>query len=130
MEAAIIALMLAHAPLTALVGGRIKPVVRGQGQPLPAVVFNRITGARDMTMAGPSGTAESLVQIDCYGETYAATKAVANAVRGVLSGYRGTVGGVEVLGVFLESERDSFDADATAKIYRVSMDFTVWAVEA
>lgn len=130
MEDAIINRLLATAGVTALVGTRVYPGVRTQGSSLPALVFNRISGARDYTMIEASGLVESRVQIDAWAEAYNAAKALAHAVREALSGIKGTFSGIEIDGVFLDSERDGFEVEAPDRLYRVSMDFNVWAVEA
>ena len=130
MEEAIINRLLATAGVTALVGTRVYPGVRTQGAALPALVFNRISGVRDYTMIEASGQVESRVQIDAWAASYAAAKTLARAVRASLSGIAGTYSGVEVQGVFLDGERDSFEGEAPDRLYRVSMDFNVWAVEA
>jgi hypothetical protein len=130
MEEAIINRLLATAGVTALVGTRVYPGARTQGSSLPALVFNRISGVRDYTMTEASGQVESRVQIDAWAVSYAAAKTLARAVRACLSGIKGTYSGVAIQGVFLDGERDTFEGEAPDRIYRVSMDFNVWAVEA
>lgn len=130
MEEAIINRLLATAGVTALVGTRVYPGTRRQGSPLPALVFNRISGVRDYTMVEPSGLVESRVQIDAWASEWLGAKTLARAVRASLSGIKGTFSGIEVQGVFLDGERDTFEGEAPERLYRVSMDFNVWAVEA
>lgn len=129
MEEALIAILLAAAGVTTLTGDKVYPGVRPQGSALPAIIFNRISGRPGYVMSGPDGSSESRVQIDAYADSYAATKALARAVRSTLSGLRGAHHGVTFQGVFLESARDGFEGENPERIFRVSMDFTVWAVE-
>jgi Protein of unknown function (DUF3168) len=127
VEEALTALLNSAAPLTALVAGRINWGVKPQGKGVPFVVLQRISGLRDMKMSGPSGLVSSRVQADCYGLTYTSAKNVARAVRDRLSGYRGTVAGRIIQGVFLDSERDIFEpAETPDKLFRTSMDFILW----
>lgn len=115
------------ATLPSLVGTRIHWVRSPQAAALPRIVLYRISGARDMTMAGPSGLVASRVQVDCMGKTYASAKAVARAVERRLSGYSGTTGGITFQGAFLIGERDDyFDGETPDKIFRTSLDFTIW----
>lgn len=129
MDETVIQLLLAYQPLVALVGRRVTPALRDQGEPLPAVVFNLVDGQADVVHDGPSGLSESRIQIDAYAETWDEVKAVSRAVRDCLDGYAGTPeDGVQIQAVLPLSVRDTppdgTEADPT---YRVSMDFTVWA---
>lgn len=127
MEEALVAYLLAGTGLAGLVGTRIHWVRSPQSVASPRVVLYRIGGLRDMTMAGPSGLVSSRVQIDCIGLTYASAKAVARAAEARLSGYSGTTGGIDFEGCFLIGERDVFeDGDTPDKLFRTSLDFTVW----
>ena len=129
MEEALIAILLANAGVAALVGARVYPGVRPQGASLPAVIFNRISGQPGYTMDGPDGSSESRVQVDAYAGSYGATKALARAARLALSGLSGVHHGVTFQGVFMEGARDGFEGESPERIFRVSMDFTVWAIE-
>lgn len=115
------------ATLPSLVGTRIHWVRSPQGAALPRVVLYRISGVRDMHMAGPSGLIASRVQADCMGASYGSAKAVARAVEARLSGYSGTTGGITFQGAFLIGERDDyFDGETPDKIFRTSLDFNIW----
>ena len=129
MEEALIATLLASSGVSALVGARVYPGARPQGSILPALIFNRISGAPGYTTQGSDGLSESRVQIDAYASSYGATKALARATQGALSGLSGTRHGVVFQGVFMDSARDGFEGESPERIFRVSMDFTVWAVE-
>jgi hypothetical protein len=130
MEESLVALLLAHTPLTSLTGTRIHWLRAPQGVAMPYVVLQMITRLPDMTHAGPSGLNAARVQIDCYGLSYGSAKAVARAVEGRLSGYRGTPtppGTTVFDGVFKDAERDGYEDEAsTDKLFRVSMDFIIW----
>lgn len=127
MNEALTSHLLAFAALSALVGSRVYPVRRPQGDPLPAVVIHTIDGLPDYTSQGPSGLLSSRIQFDCWGKTYASAKSVARAVAQRLSGFKGTVSGVVFQGGFLEGERDSYE-EGTGKsdLFRVSLDFIIW----
>lgn len=127
MEEALVAYLLAGSSLAALVGTRIHWVRSPQGTVSPRVVLYRISGLRDMRMAGPTGLVSSRVQCDCIGTTYGSAKATARALEARLSGYSGTTGGIVFQGAFLVGERDDFfDTDTPDKLFRTSLDFNLW----
>jgi hypothetical protein len=133
MEEALTQYLLAQAGLTALVGtspARITWGRRTQGSALPAVVLHVISRTPGYTMQAAADTTPQRVQVDCWAGTYAACKAVARQVTAALSGMRETVGSVEFLGGFKESERDSFEqGEGADALHRCSMDFIIWTRE-
>ena len=64
-EVALIQRLLAHAPLTALVGTRIRAVRAEEKDAYPFVVVQTVADPRPRTMEAPQGFRESMVQIDC-----------------------------------------------------------------
>jgi hypothetical protein len=133
MEEALTTHLLAQAGLTALVGtspARVTWGRRAQGSALPAVVLHVISRTPQYTMAGDTGSRPQRIQVDCWGATYGAAKAVARQVTDALSGARTTVGSVDFLGSFKESERDSFEqGEGADALNRISMDFIIWTRE-
>jgi hypothetical protein len=126
MEEALVTLLTAYAPLTALTSTRVYWMRAPQGVAMPYATLQVISRIPDVTHSGPRGLADARVQVDCYGLTYASAKSVARAVEARLSGYKGT-SGVVFDGVFKDSEQDLFESDATTdKLFRVSMDFIIW----
>ena len=93
----------------------------------PYLLMNRVGGDRDYAMDGPSGYVSSRVQIDVYAETYAAAKTTTRAVATVLSGFSGTVVGVEIKAIFIDTERDlpADDAGKVTKLFRISTDIRI-----
>ena len=127
MEEALVAYLLADAPLAALVGTRIHWVRSPQSTVSPRVVLYRISGLRDMRMDGPTGLVASRLQADCIGTSYGSAKTTARALEARLSGYSGTSGGIVFQGAFLIGERDDFfDTDTPDKLFRTSLDFNLW----
>jgi hypothetical protein len=126
-EQAIIAKLLATSGVTALIGERVYPGVRPQASAVPAVVLNLISAIPSYSDDGEDGIQEDRLQIDCWGETYASIKALAHAVRAALSGFRGTVEGVDIRYIVLDREQDLQESGTNASDYpvRVSMDFLV-----
>lgn len=142
MEKALETILNDNAEITAIVGDNVYPVSMPQeiGEYRGAITFTRISGVRDHAMSGPTGLVESRFEINCYGRqdangsAYANAKDLAKAVRGVVlpaGGFKETVDGVEVQGIFLNDERDSREkpAGGIGWIDRVRLDLTIWHKE-
>lgn len=121
MEEALVALFLADAALAGLIGSRIHWGVRPQGEALPGVTLFRTDGAEGRIYTGGDGFADSIVQADCWAETYAAAKGVARALKAAAVGRHGAV----LKGVFVESERDGTEHAPPNFYYRVTIDLRV-----
>lgn len=129
MEEAIVAYLLADSTLSALVSTRVFPLSRLQGSALPAVTYQRISGAPLYADDGEAGLTEARLQVDTWAETYSAAKTAARAVIDRLSAVRDvTQSGVTFRYIMLDDERDFREegANAAQYLYRVSMDFLVW----
>lgn len=86
-----------------------------------------ISSVTDYHLAGPSGYIRRRLQIDAFGATYSAARAASDAVRGVLSGHRGTTGGTRIMGIMVDGERDLNEADAgeVNHLFRRSADYII-----
>lgn len=120
--------LIADATVAGLVGTRIYPAILPQDPTYPAISYQYIAGASDISTDGPTGLANPTFQIDCWAPTYAAMDALFEAVRKRLNGYKGVAGGAAVQGVFLVRKRDLYDNDA--KVHRRSADWSIWNEEA
>jgi hypothetical protein len=128
MEEALIALLIGDGGLAALVGARVHGGSRPQGSGLPAVVIARIGGAPLYSDEGEVGLDQARMQVDCWGESYASAKLTARAVRRVLSGFEGTVGGITIQFIMLDAERDFREGGANSAeyLFRTTLDFLIW----
>lgn len=128
MQTKLAGLLLAHAPLAALIGNRIQWDTLPQGSPQPSIVMYVISGVTDYTMQGASGYVMTRVQFDCRGATAANARAVAEALEARLSGFRGEFGGYRFQGCFAQGQRTRFDKDSVTSWFTDSRDFTIhWA---
>ena len=129
MEEALLALIRADAAVTTALGTRINWLRRPQEDTdYPAAtlqVVNRLPGYHSK---GRDGLTQSRVQIDVWAVSYAAAKTAMRAVQNVLSGYSGTNAGVTFQGIFVESERDTPDEEASGnkRLFRITTDLQVW----
>ena len=134
IEQAIFQLLTGDAAVASIAGTRVYPMERRQGGDLPAVVYRRISNEPIYAMNGPAGFEESRFQFDCWAEPIAGAGAfltarnLGNAVAAVISGYRGTVAGVRIGGIFINSRTD-FRGDAPGnapRLMREMIDATLW----
>lgn len=126
MEEQFRAILLASSGVTALVGTRINWGAIPQGSSMPAIVLNTISQNNGHTMQGPDGLQEARVQVDIYGTTYGATKALSRAVLAALDGYSGG----NFQGIFHAGTRDGREGGTNEadRPFRVSTDFmTQWS---
>ena len=95
---------------TTLAGNRVRPTFRPQSETDPSLTYSRITGPRDNTHDGPSGLASGIFQVDCWAQDYLVTKQLRDEVI-LIGGYKGTLEGTFISGVFVEGESDNYDQD-------------------
>jgi hypothetical protein len=123
------ALLTSDTALTALVPAT--SIVFGdaaQGVAYPIVSCYVVSGAENMTYAGPDGLLQSRIEVDCYADDYSAVKAISRAVINCLQGYRGGNFG----GIFHLTTRDdrSGGGNTPVRPYRTMLDFEVhWRSE-
>ena len=125
MEAALIAHLLAQAGITALVGNRINWLRRPQGEALPAMALQLVSGVPDYLLDGSYSLTESRVQMDAWAKSFLQAKQIARAVEAALSGQRFTQSGVRFAGVFIASERDDTFDETPDTYFRTSLDLMV-----
>lgn len=110
-------LLSGDASVSAVVVARIYPLVLPQDVTLPAITYSRISGGQVNSLGGYSGLEAPRIQVDVWGESYAAARALAALVHTAMDG-------ATTFRALLESDTDFFEDDT--KIYRVSSDFIVW----
>lgn len=108
--------LLTQSPINTLVGtdaagsmARIYSVDRQQSITADSIVYERIGSERAAMLASAQGSCGASIQFDCVALTYAKAKTLANALRGELDGFRGTMGDTTVHWCRLEEESDDFD---------------------
>lgn len=127
MEASIRALLVGHAPLTALVGERVYWDQIPQGADRPCVVMYKVSGVPGYHMRGPDGLSTDRVQFDCQAILTTDKWAIASTLEALLSGYRGTVGDTIFNGIFKVLERDKTEPSTENDTFRVrQLDFEFW----
>jgi hypothetical protein len=117
-EGATRAAILASAPVAALVGTRVYPMMLPQGPAFPAIVYQRISTVPDMLVDGP-GFAPIRMQLSMWATTFDGARTLADAVVTALHGYHGG----ELRLSRLINLLDDYEPDT--KLFRVIADFRV-----
>lgn len=112
------------------------PQAGGEDDPdkakLPRVTYQLISSNHFHNADGASRLANPLFQLNCVSKTYGEAKELANCVRRALQGFRGTVAGVVIQGIFLSNQRDEFVISPSGSEQRariVQQDYTIFNQE-
>ena len=129
VEADLIGYLLADSGVAAIVGTRITPVSRTQGDPLPALTVTRVSGAPLYADEGEVGLTNARIQVDSWGSTYTSAKDLAAAVLTRLSAVQDVLqGSTTFIYITMDNEQDFREGGAGEPeyLFRVSQDFIVW----
>jgi len=114
-----------HGRLTGTSAGtRVYPLVLPQNPVLPAVTY-RVLSTTATHLFGTDADVEAVrVQVDCWATSYSAVRALAAEVSAALNRYSGTVNGIVVRDVLLQTELDLHEEDTGLR--RVLQDFIIY----
>jgi hypothetical protein len=99
--------------------------LRPQGSPLPAITLQTVTGDYPKTYDGLQATRDPRVQLNAWGETYEAARAIIPVAVAVLAP-KEISNGIVFDNILFKGERDFIERVGTADIYRTSIDLIVW----
>lgn len=125
-------ILLADAPVLAVVSTKIWPMIAPQGSAMPYIVYSRIGTDHIEVLAGSAGLARATFQIDCWSDSFDTVRDLANKVRIALQGVQGTHASVVIDGINMTSEVDDYEEPENKNepgTYGVKMDFGIWFVE-
>lgn len=132
MEEALVARLRATSAIstkTATFGGRaaIDWVSRPDRSGLPAVTLQGVDSGAIYSHGNQTDLENKRVQIDCWASTYGAARLLARAIITELETSE-TIGGIRFDTGFLVADRDMMaeDLDGGVRVYRVSLDFSLW----
>lgn len=113
--------------LASVAGGRRYWVKAPQGVAFPLVVLNRVGGAPDYVMGGPSGYIASRVQVDAYGESFGQIIGIEREISATVSGYSGVIGSTRIQGIFIDAIRNlpAESAGSVTHLFRTTIDLMV-----
>jgi hypothetical protein len=124
IDEAIYSALTGNATLTGLVSTRIYPLVLPQECDLPAVTFFRVSNLHNHGMGGDVTLMETRLQISSLADSVSMMRTVSDAVRGVLSRWRGTYESVVVQDSLLDSEMDDFEPET--EVYQCIQDYIIY----
>lgn len=108
--------------LTGLAAGtRVYWTLVPQGTALPYIRMQTVSDPRPEHLQGYDGARQTRVQVDCFGATYAVTRALAEAVIAAVQTPT-TTGGVKFGRVKAEGPRDLGEDTSNGFIHRLSLD--------
>ena len=125
-ESALVSMLRANGAVAAVVGARVWPNSRPQGNAYPAITVTRISGAPEYADDGEVGLLPSRIQISCWGLTYSDAKELAVLVTAALSsGHDVVQDGVTFIHILLDNEQDlhEFGANNAEFPHQIVLDF-------
>lgn len=96
---------------------RIYPQELPKNPTLPAITYGQVGGAEVQSLGGSNALGNPQLQVDCWGETYAAARVLAKEVKRVLNAASAT-------GYVILNEFDAFEY--RPRQWRATLDFSVW----
>jgi hypothetical protein len=106
---------------------RIYPQTLPQGVMLPAVRYFQVSDPPEHTHSGRSSLRHPRFQLDCFGETYLASKRLADQVIVALDGYRGALGSRTCYAGLQKNALDNYDPELNR--HWISVDIEIWHKE-
>lgn len=126
IEQAVYEKLTGASAITALVDGRIFPLLAPQKVKSPFIVYRRISSTRVKNIdTGPSFVANTRLQIDCYSADEDEMRDLREIVRLTLDGWRNLSAAVAVKGSSLLNDQSMLEDQVDPKLYRASMDFMI-----
>jgi hypothetical protein len=122
IEEALVAKLKATSGVTSLVSTRIYPVKAPQDTQASYIVYDLMGGTDEVVHSGMDGLRNARISFSCHGTTYAAAKAVAEAVRTALGGFNGTQSGLAVRIPVVMEDVDLYDDSLSLYLAVVDME--------
>lgn len=117
IEQNIVTALLGDSTITGLVDDRIYPLFRPEADPLPALVYQRVSTVPTNSINGFSGLDAVRIQFSCYAKTLLEAKELAEALRAAMNADA-------ALKSICIMEID--EQDPETRNFRTIVDFNVW----
>lgn len=117
IDEAVEEMLTGNAALAALISDRVYPDNIPQGVVWPAIIYHQISETASYSHDGDSNLDTTRFQFDCYDDTKAGAKAVARALRSLLSGKKFTASNVRVQSCRLDNSLGGYDMNLGAWRY-------------
>lgn len=116
-------LLTNDAGVSALVGTKVYPTLLPQNPVFPCVGYAVEPTAENITFDGQGTNQAANIEIDCWAALHADALALGEAVNAAIKNYSGTLAGVQVDAIYIDSALTFFE-DAAEK-YRYSISATL-----
>lgn len=119
--------LLTRTEITSLLDTRVYPMAIPAGTTaspttMPCMTYQLVDEPVITTFDGKP-IYKARIQVDAFGGSYKSARGLADAVHGVMHGFRGAWGDLEVGGVFRKRKQDLSESESG--LFRVSQDFIV-----
>lgn len=129
LSRALYAFLSTYPPLTAVIGTRLYPGIAPTSAVFPYVTIQELMVASHYHLDGASATFDSMAQIDCWALEPMQGQQMAKIIRQSMDGMPAAWDGLEVDGVFVDSEQDAPEPaqDGSERAYyRRILTLSVW----
>ncbi len=134
LEAGLVYKLTNTTGITNLVSTRVYLERIPQGATLPCLTYQRISTPRLLAhdTSGSAGTAHPRFQFDAWATTYSSAKAITDALRAALNGFKGTItsGADSVVVQSSLVDAETSEPDLEAGLARIRSDYVIFHVEA
>lgn len=129
LETDLVAYLNGQSAITNLVEDRIMPWPQDQNPTFPLLTYFRVTGSVVNSLtSGSSGLIFTELQFDCWSRRRIETWDLADAVKSVLLGFKGTMGSTPVGPILFRDERDFYEDED--EVVRRMLRLAIWYCEA
>lgn len=122
IEPALVAHLLSDEKITSIIQDRLFPRAVPQDEDVPAIVYQRISSPRTLTLTGESAS-HSRIQLSCYAKTFGQAKQMAITLYNSLDFFRGILGNKTKSAVLMADSRDDYEPETGR--YRCDVDFFI-----
>lgn len=122
IEQALVAHLLADTNITAIIEDRLFPLAIPQGEDVPAIVYQRISSPRTLTLTGESAP-NPRIQLSCYARSFGQAKQMAIQLYNFLDYFRGKLGNKTKTAILMADSRDDYEPETGR--YRCDVDFFI-----
>jgi Protein of unknown function (DUF3168) len=109
IEGAIVLTLKADSAVTAIVAGRVYPMIAPQSAAMPRVTYTIVSTDIDQILTGPSGLRITRMQIDNRATSYAQAKSLADLVRAALDNLSGLIDSTDIQTVQVQTLIDNYE---------------------
>lgn len=114
--------LMSDPAITAMIGDRLYPLAIPETGKVPAIVYQRISAPRTLSLTGESGSSPR-IQLSCYAPSYKQAKQMAMVLAQSLDYLRGTLGGRAKAAVLMAGYREDYEPETGR--YRSDVDFFI-----